>query len=117
MRKSLSIVLVMAVLISVAVASRAQYVGPNSAHLTTVKQLLERGADDQRATVRGRIISHDGDDNYTFADETGSMRVEISRRHFPKDEPIDANRLVELHGELDKDFYRTEFDVDSLRLL
>jgi uncharacterized protein (TIGR00156 family) len=117
MRKSLSTVLVVAVLMSVPAASRAQYVGPNSVPLTTVKQLLERGADDQRAIIRGRIISHDGDDNYTFEDETGSMRVEISRRHFPKNQPIDANRLVELQGELDKDFYRTEFDVDSLRLL
>ncbi|MEI2414547.1 NirD/YgiW/YdeI family stress tolerance protein [Orrella sp. JC864] len=95
----------------------AQYAGPSSIPKTTVKELLDTGKDDQKAILVGRIVSHDGDDHYTFDDGTGRIRVEISSRRFPQGQPIDDKQQVELTGELDKDRNDVEFDVDKLRVM
>lgn len=55
-------------------AASAQYAGPSSVPAMTVKQLLDTGKDDQHATLRGFIVSHDGGEHYTFADDSGRMR-------------------------------------------
>ena len=94
------------------------YTGPNSAALiTTVKQLVASGTDDQYASLQGRIVSHDQGKNYTFADESGSMSVEISAKRFPEGKTISAEQRVELSGKLDKGWNKTEFEVKEIRLL
>jgi len=103
--------------IATAPIASAQYIRPSSVPQSTVKALLESGKDDQKAVLRGRIVSHDGDDDYTFEDETGRIRVEISANLFPAGQPIDDKRQVELTGELDRDRGKVEFDVDKLRPL
>jgi len=93
------------------------YVGPSSAALVTVKQLLADGKDDQYARLQGKIVSHDRDKKYTFADGTGSMQVEISPRRFPPDQPIGAEQRVEISGKFDKGWRKSEFDVKEIRVL
>ncbi len=93
------------------------YTGPSAVTLTTVKQLLASGKDDQHARLQGKIISHETEDNYTFADDSGSMPVEISAKRFPPGQTISADQRVELSGKLDKGWRKTEFEVKDIRLL
>ena len=95
----------------------APYTGPSSVPVMTVKQLLETGKDDQHVRLQGRIVSHDGGKNYTFADDSGRMPVEISAKHFPPGQPVSAEQRVELVGEVDKDMRKMEFEVDQVRLI
>jgi len=90
------------------------YSGPSSVPLMTVKQLLDTGKDDQQARLQGRIVSHDGDDQYTFADDSGRIRVEIDAKRFPAGQTISAEQRVELHGEFDKGLRKSEFEVERM---
>ena len=92
------------------------YAGPSSIPVMSVKELLDTGKDDQHATLRGRIVSHDGGKHYTFDDGTGRIRVEIKPKHFPAGRPIDDKTVVELTGELDKGFSKVEFEVEQIRI-
>ena len=100
-----------------AATEAGRYVGPSSAALTTVKQLLASGKDDQYARLQGKIVSHDQGKKYTFADDSGSMSVEISAKRFPEGQTISAEQRVELAGKLDKGWKKTEFEVKEIRLL
>jgi uncharacterized protein (TIGR00156 family) len=95
----------------------AGYTGPSSVPTMTVKQLLDSATDDQHVRLQGRIVSHDGGKNYTFADDSGRLPVEISGKRFPPGQPVSAEQRVELVGEIDKDFRKMEFQVEQLRLL
>lgn len=94
----------------------AQYAGPSSVPTMTVKQLLDTGKDDQHATLRGFIVSHDGGEHYTFADDTGRMKVEIDAKHFPPGVKIDDKVRVEISGEFDKDLVGNKAELDVKRL-
>jgi len=94
----------------------AQYAGPSSVPAMTVKQLLDTGKDDQHATLRGFIVSHDGGGHYTFADDTGRMKVEIDAKHFPPGVKIDDKVRVEISGEFDKDLVGNKAELDVKRL-
>jgi uncharacterized protein (TIGR00156 family) len=83
----------------------------------TIKQLLDTATDDQHVRLQGRIVSHDGGTNYTFADDSGRLPVEISAKHFPPGQPVSAQQRVELVGEVDKGLRKMEFEVEHLRLL
>ena len=95
----------------------APYTGPSSVPLMTVKQLLDNAKDNQHARLQGRIVSHDGGKNYTFADDSGRLPVEISAKRFPAGQTISAEQKVELTGEVDKDFRSMEFEVDQVRVV
>ena len=97
-------------------AAFAQYAGPSSVPTMTVKQLLDTGKDDQHATLRGFIVSHDGGEHYTFADDTGRMKVEIDAKHFPPGVKIDDKVRVEISGEFDKDLVGTKAELDVKQL-
>lgn len=94
-----------------------RYVGPSSAVLSTVKKLVASGKDDQYALLQGKIISHEKGKNYTFADDSGRMSIEISSKRFPEGQTITAEQRVELSGKLDKGWNKTEFEVKEIRLL
>lgn len=98
-------------------AQPGRYTGPSSMPVIAVKQLLASGKDDQYARLQGKIVSHDHGENYTFADDSGSMSVEISSERFPAGQTITAEQRVELSGKLDKDWHKTEFEVKAIRLL
>lgn len=98
-------------------AQAGGYSGPSSVPLMTVKQLLDTGKDEQQARLQGRIVSHDGDDHYTFADDSGRIRVEIGARRFPAGQSVSAEQRVELMGEFDKGLRKKEFEVDRMMVL
>ena len=100
-----------------ATAQHGSYSGPSSVPLMTVKQLLETGQDDQHARLQGRIVSHDGGDKYTFADDNGRITVEIDDDRFPAGQSIGAEQRVELFGEFDKGLRKREFEVDRITVV
>ena len=98
-----------------AMPAAAQYVGPHGVAPTTVADVLKDGKDDQQVVLRGRLTKKVGSDKYEFTDSTETIRVEIDAKRFPA-EPIDDKVLVEIHGEIEKDFMASpEVDVDVLR--
>ncbi|WP_326535561.1 YgiW/YdeI family stress tolerance OB fold protein [Pseudorhodoferax sp.] len=99
-----------------ATEKHGSYSGPSSVPLMGVKQLLETGQDDQHARLQGRIVSHDGGDKYTFADDSGRITVEIDDDRFPPGQTISAEQRVELFGEFDKGLRKREFEVDRITL-
>ena len=97
-------------------AAFAQYAGPSSVPTMTVKQLLDTGKDDQHATLHGFIVSHDGGEHYTFADDSGRIKVEIDAKHFPPGVKIDDKVRVEISGEFDKDLIGNKAELDVKHL-
>lgn len=100
-----------------AAAQPGGYSGPSAVPLMTVQQLLAEGKDDQHARLQGRIVSHDGGDKYTFADDSGRITVEIDDDRFPPGQGIGAEQRVELYGEFDKGLRKQEFEVDRITVL
>lgn len=99
--------------------ARAGYAGPSSVPLMKVKELLDKGKDDQLVRLQGRLTSHKGGEEYEFADQSGKMSVEIDDRHFPAGVSIDQNTVVELSGEFDKETFGNEvkLEVDQLKVV
>lgn len=96
-------------------AAAKGYAGPSSVPLMTVKDLLDKGKDDQAVRLKGRLLSHKGGDEYEFADQSGKMTVEIDADRFPAGTTVDHNTLVELSGEFDKEtFGASSLDVEQL---
>jgi|GEM_PF-279931 len=95
-------------------AAKRGYAGPSTMTATTVKALLDTGRDDQRAMLRGRIVSWDGGKHYTFEDETGQIRLEASRKYFPIDRDINEKTTVEIYGKLERDRRGVEFEAKQV---
>lgn len=94
------------------------YAGPSSVPLMTAKELLAKGKDDQYVTLKGRITSHKGGEDYEFTDQSGKITVEISAKRFPAGQTIDHNTLVELTGEFDKELIgESTLDVKQIKLV
>lgn len=94
-----------------------RFTGPSTVTLMTIKQLLATGKNDQYAKLQGKIVSHERGDNYTFVDDSGTISVEISPDRFPPGQNIGPEQRVELSGELEKDWRKTEFEVAQIHLL
>ena len=93
------------------------YTGPSSVALTTAKELLANGKDDQYAKLKGKLTSHKGGEDYEFTDATGKITVEIDAKHFPQGVNIDQNTIIELTGEFDKEtFGESTFDVKQVKV-
>jgi uncharacterized protein (TIGR00156 family) len=98
-------------------AAPAGYTGPSTVAMTTAKELLAHGKDDQYARLKGRITSHKGGEDYEFTDASGKITVEIDAKRFPAGVTIDHNTVVELTGEFDKEtFGESTFDVKQLQV-
>jgi uncharacterized protein (TIGR00156 family) len=70
--------------------------------------------DDYPVALRGKIERFLGDEKYLFTDETGSIIVEIDNRLW-RGLSVDQNDTVEIIGEVDRDFTRTEIEVSSIK--
>ena len=93
------------------------YTGPSSVAMTTAKELLANGKDDEYAKLKGKLTSHKGGEDYEFTDASGKITVEIDAKHFPQGVNIDQNTVVELTGEFDKEtFGESTFDVKQVKI-
>ncbi|MEC8848523.1 MAG: NirD/YgiW/YdeI family stress tolerance protein [Polycyclovorans sp.] len=93
----------------------AQYTGPSDKpEINTVKDVLDNGRDDQNVQLTGRITKQLGDEDYTFADDSGEIQVEIDDDDMPA-QPINDSTPVTIYGEIDvKRLRANEIDVDRI---
>ncbi|WP_027713607.1 YgiW/YdeI family stress tolerance OB fold protein [Dickeya chrysanthemi] len=86
--------------------------GPD-ASLTTVAQAKEM-RDDSWVRLQGNITQRVGSNDYQFHDATGTLMVEIDDKRW-EGQTITPEDLVELKGELDKEFGSVQLDVKQIR--
>jgi uncharacterized protein (TIGR00156 family) len=80
--------------------------------LVTVQQALTMW-DDARVTLRGNITHSLGDEDYIFADATGSIEVEIDH-HVWRGQQITPQDEVIISGEVDREWNHVSIDVSSV---
>ncbi|MGL4666989.1 MAG: YgiW/YdeI family stress tolerance OB fold protein [Saezia sp.] len=83
--------------------------------LVTVEQ-AKSASDDTMVLLKGYVIEHVRHDHYLFKDDTGTIRVDIDHRKWAG-QTITPEMLVEIWGEVDKDWNSVEIDVKSIRIL
>lgn len=103
---------------STTTAAVSNYIGPSTVPSMTAKQLLANGADKQYVTLTGKLVRHTGGKHYILADTSGEIPVEISPKHFPANQTIDANTTVELAGKFDKERFGTsKLEVKQVKVV
>jgi uncharacterized protein (TIGR00156 family) len=70
--------------------------------------------DDYPVTLRGKIEKFLGDEKYLFADDTGSIIVEIDNRLW-RGISVDEKDTVEITGEVDRGFTRVEIEASRIK--
>lgn len=93
------------------VAAQGGFYGPGPA-LATVKQALSM-RDDTPVTLKGYIIQSLGDEKYLFKDDTGSIKIDVDDKLW-QGRQVTPQDLVEIEGEVDRDWNKTEVDVSRL---
>ena len=94
-------------------AAQAQFVGQRQP-VTTVKQVLDNGRDDQMVVLEGNLINQVRNDKYTLRDATGTIVVEIDDRIFAG-QRVDSNTKVRVEGESDAEIMKPN-EVEAHRL-
>ena len=121
--KNVLSVAAMAVVLGFASASMAQgFNGPVQAggfqgpglSSTTVAEALKMG-DDTSVVLEGKIEKSLGKEQYMFSDATGSVTIEIDNDDW-RGVTVTPNDTVIIRGEVEKDFFKTEIDVDAIEL-
>ena len=85
--------------------------GPGIA-VSAVADAVKLG-DDTPVVLQGNIKQSLGDEKYLFEDASGTVTVEIDDDDW-NGVNVTPENLVELHGEVDKDFLTTTIDVDRV---
>jgi uncharacterized protein (TIGR00156 family) len=88
------------------------YRGPGAEPVTV--EAAKSLQDDYPVTVRGKIERLWGDEKYLFADDTGSIIVEIDDRIW-RGISVDQNDTVEITGEIERGFIRVEIEASSIK--
>ena len=71
--------------------------------------------DDPPVVLVGQIEKSLGDEKYLFKDASGSVTVEIDNEDW-RGVTVTPKDTIVIQGEIDKDFFKTEIDVDSVAL-
>jgi uncharacterized protein (TIGR00156 family) len=76
--------------------------GPRAVVKMTTKQVTDHGRNEQVVRLRGRIVSHEGGENYTFGDDAGTLPLAITRAQLPGRHTLKADQRVEVVGQIHK---------------
>lgn len=71
--------------------------------------------DDTPVVLVGQIEKSLGDEKYLFKDASGLVTVEIDNEDW-RGVTVTPKDTIVIQGEIDKDFFKTEIDVDSVAL-
>lgn len=93
--------------------STGGFQGPGIAP-STVEQAIGL-SDDTPVVLVGQIEKSLGDEKYLFKDASGTVTVEIDHDDWRGLNVTPADTVV-IQGEVDKDFFKTEIDVDFISL-
>lgn len=94
-------------------AEMGGFQGPGLSN-STVAEALKLG-DDTAVVLEGKIEKSLGKEKYVFSDNTGSVTVEIDNEDW-RGQKVTPNDTVVIQGEIDKDLFKTEIDVDVITL-
>jgi uncharacterized protein (TIGR00156 family) len=116
MKHSISVI----ALCGLAIAANADskdggFKGPDNFKLVTVAEALQL-PDDAEVRVEGYIVKAVGDEKYELQDDSGTMIVEIDDDDWRGLEVTPAV-MVQIHGEIDKEWRDTELDADGIRVV
>lgn len=81
---------------------------------TTVAEALKLN-DDTPVVLIGQIEKSLGDEKYLFKDASGMVTIEIDNEDW-RGLNVTPNDTIIIQGEVDKDFFKTEIDVDSVAM-
>ena len=113
MKKALSVF----ALCTIGFAANAQtggFKGPDNRTLVTAIEIAKL-PDDAEVRLTGYIVKNVGDEKYEFRDETATIIVEIDNDDWTGLEVSPEDR-VEITGEVDQEWQKTELDVDTIKL-
>ncbi|QDF66199.1 NirD/YgiW/YdeI family stress tolerance protein [Shewanella sp. SNU WT4] len=85
--------------------------------VSSVKQVLDSGmfSDDTPVTLEGHITASLGGEMYRFADDTGSVNIEIEHDKWLGLEVTPASKVI-IQGEIDKELQDVMVDVSQIQL-
>jgi uncharacterized protein (TIGR00156 family) len=109
--------LIVSIVLGVTAYVQAQGFVGSSAHTTVAE--AHRMRSDTQVVLTGHIVRHIRSEYYLFRDDTGEIRVEISRRAWAG-LSVTENDLVEIRGEVERDwyrFFRRSIEVRSVRIV
>ncbi len=111
--KKLTLVSALALILGLTGNSYAQggYTGPTISKIT-VKEALEL-RDDSPVVLEGKITQSLGDEKYQFSDGSANIIIEIDNEDW-RGLTVNENDIVEIRGEIDKEFLKAKVDVDSI---
>ncbi|AZQ12544.1 NirD/YgiW/YdeI family stress tolerance protein [Shewanella khirikhana] len=93
----------------------AAYQGPAANQVSNAKAAAN-APDDTQVLLTGRLTKSLGDEHYLFEDSSGEIKVEIDNALFRNLDVTDAT-VVELKGEVDKEWHGREVEIDSIRVV
>ena len=98
-----------------AVSASTAFIEESQKNISTVADVLQM-PDESMVTVQGHITKQIRKDTYLFSDSTGEINVEIDKKDW-KGVDVRPTNTVQLTGEVDKDWTKTEIDVDLVKLI
>ena len=102
--------------LAASIAMAGGFTSKHQSETISVKEALKLN-DDAKVVLDGKIKSHIKSDKYEFVDKNGDVIVvEIGDKKWGN---VTANEdtLLRIRGEVDKDFTKTEIDVDSVEVI
>lgn len=87
--------------------------GFDTADVGTVAGVKKNAKDDQFVTLTGRLVTYLGHERYEFADNTGTIEVELDDDY--NWSQISKGELIQIQGKVDRDFLSTTLDVYRAR--
>lgn len=84
-----------------------------SANSVTTIEKAKSMKDNAWVTLRGNITERVSDDLYTFKDSSGTINVDIDHKRW-NGITVSPQDVVELQGEVDKDWNTVEIDVKQI---
>jgi len=127
MKKIIAIALLATACSSVAFAKPAGFTGPSDPQTTVVQggfnglsnafttvEQAKQLRDDTDVILRGHIERHLSGKKYLFKDESGSITIDISRKEW-NGLTVGPNDLIEIYGEVEKDWNSIQIDVDFIK--
>jgi len=94
-------------------SAMAAFHGPESG-VTTVAEALKM-RDDSPVVLTGQIEKSLGNEKYQFKDATGTVIIDIDNEDWRGVDVTPADTIT-IRGEVDKEMFTTEIDVDSVEL-
>lgn len=103
--------------VSASIAMAGGFVSKHqSENVISVKEALKLN-DDTKVILEGKIKSHIKSDKYKFVDKNGDVIVvEIDDKKWG-DIKANEDTPLRIRGEVDKDFAKTEIDVDRVEII